>query len=189
MGPTVTDVGAASPSPSPATAPGASDDTAARAAAPATTVEVTVPPTAGVPAPGCVGPGHTAVIDRDRQRAWLCDGSLRSGPEFPVTTAISQPDPGIYQVIERDEVAVSSLDGQMAYLDQFVVFTHGKFRGARIGFHALPRTADGAVLQDPATVGELGRRGESAGCIRARPEDAARIWAWLAIGATVTVLT
>ena len=53
--------------------------------------------------PNCPTTPHAAVIDRDRQRAWLCDNGVAL-PEFVITTAIGPARPrdlpGLRQVDE-----------------------------------------------------------------------------------------
>jgi hypothetical protein len=142
-----------------------------------------------VRAAGCPDAGHGAVVDRARQRAWLCDGPFRAGPELRVTTAISQPLPGTYPVYAKVPVTTSTFGGHFSYLDDFVAFTHGLRTGARIAFHAVPRTRAGGYLQSFDSLGDLSRRGESSGCVRVLPAEAERVWAWLSVGDPVTVIT
>ena len=106
-----------------------------------------------------------------------------------VTTAFSQPLPGTYQVYAKDRLTTSRFGHGLSYLDDFVAFSKGRFSGARIAFHAVPRTAGGEYLQPFETLGQLDRRGQSAGCIRALPDDARRIWDWLDVGAPVAVIS
>jgi peptidoglycan hydrolase-like protein with peptidoglycan-binding domain len=55
----------------------------------------------------CAPTGRSAVVDRDHQRAWLCaDGSVTH--DMPMTSAISQPEPGTYEVYAKDRNAASS---------------------------------------------------------------------------------
>jgi lipoprotein-anchoring transpeptidase ErfK/SrfK len=44
-------------------------------------------------------------------------------------------------------------------------------------------------VQPLDTVGRLGVRGETSGCIRVLPEDAVRIWDWIAVGDEVHVIS
>jgi hypothetical protein len=138
---------------------------------------------------GCPAVGRAAVIDRDRQRAWLCEDSFRVGGEMPVTTAREQPRPGPYAVYAKDRVTTSTFGGRFSYLDHFVAFARGIYTGARVGFHAVPRSGAGVYFQPFESVGKLERRGESAGCIRLLPHDAVRVWDWLAIGDQVIVVS
>ena len=139
--------------------------------------------------PGAGTPGTSAVIDRARQRAWLCDGPYRQGDELRVTTAITQPDPGTYPVYAKVRMTTSTFGGHLSYLDRFVAFSYGWRTGARIAFHAVPRSAKGVPFQRLDTLGDLNRRGESSGCIRVHPDDAVDIWNWLSIGDKVVVIS
>lgn len=136
----------------------------------------------------CPATGHAAVIDRAAQRAWLCDAGLASA-KFPITTAANQPDPGSYRVYGKSKVTTSTFGGHFSYLDNFVAFTRGKFTGARIGFHAVPRTAGGAPYQPYDSVGTPAWYGASSGCIRVVPSQSLLIWNHLAIGDAVIVIT
>ncbi len=153
---------------------------------PVTTVPVaTVPPEPGA---GCAATGPSAAIDRDIQLAWLClDGYITT--EFPVSTAWSMPDPGVYQVYAKDLRTTSTFGGHITTLRNFVAFSYGERTGARVAFHAIPMLSDGSLVQPAESVGDLSRRGESSGCIRVVPEIAQLIWDTLSIGDTVTVLT
>lgn len=136
----------------------------------------------------CPDGRHAAVVDRANQRGWLCENG-RLAREFPLTSAWSQPDPGTYEVYARDMNAASTLSGEYSTMTHFVAFTRGKYKGARIAFHSVPKYADGRWVQPLDSVGDLGRRGDSAGCIRVLPEDAQRIWDWLAVGDEVRVIS
>jgi hypothetical protein len=172
--------------------------------APSTTVEpttTTVPPststtveptTTTVPAPvidpNCPTTPHGAVIDRDRQRAWLCDDGVAM-PEFVITTAVSQPDPGTYPVYAKAMNASSTFGGHRSTMTHFVAFTRGKRTGARVAFHTVPVLRDGEYVQPLDTVGTDEHHGDSAGCVRVLPEQGQVVWDWLQIGDEVRVIT
>jgi hypothetical protein len=176
--------------------------------APTTVVPTTVAPTTVAPttvAPTTVAPTttidqispylsafcpttpHAVAVDRDRQRAWLCEDG-RAVYEFPFTGAVTQPDPGTYPVYAKDLQAYSTLSGERSDMTHFVAFTYGKFQGARIAFHSVPVRRDGSFLQPLESVGDVSMRGQSAGCLRVLPDDAVRVWDWLAIGDEVRVI-
>jgi hypothetical protein len=131
---------------------------------------------------------HAAVVDRDRQMAWLCEMGVAMY-EFPFTGAITQPDPGTYPVYAKDLNASSSSSAGVSRMTHFVAFTYGKFRGARIAFHSVPTWSNGEWLQPLESVGDVARRGESAGCLRVLPDDAVRVWEWLSKGDEVRVIS
>lgn len=136
---------------------------------------------------GCQEEGTSAVVDRDRQRAWLCEDGFVTY-EFPITSAWTLPDPGDYPIYAKDMNATSNFGGHFSRMTHFVAFTYGKNTGARVAFHSVPTFTSGEFVQPLASVGDLGRRGESSGCIRVLPDDAVRIWDTLGIGDHVVVL-
>ncbi|MET0144676.1 MAG: L,D-transpeptidase [Ilumatobacteraceae bacterium] len=131
---------------------------------------------------------HGAVVDRAAQRAWLCDGGVVVR-WMPITSATDQPDPGVYEIYAEDVATTSRYGPRPSVLDHFVAFTRGKYEGARIGFHAVPRYDDGTLAQPLETVGAPELAGASSGCIRLRPDDAAFLFAVLTVGDQVHVIS
>jgi hypothetical protein len=164
--------------------------------APATTVAptTTIPdPTtttapAPVPDPNCPTTPHGAVIDRDRQRAYLCDNGFAL-PEFVITTALDQPDPGTYPVFSKSMNTSSRFGGHYSTMTHFVAFTRGEKTGARVAFHTVPVLRNGEFVQPLASVGTQMMFGASSGCIRVLPEQGPVIWDWLQKGDEVRVVT
>lgn len=136
----------------------------------------------------CTPVGHSAVVDRFNQRAWLCEGGVITRT-FPVTSAWTQPDPGTYAVYEKELDASSALSGRLSTMTHFVAFTHGKYQGARIAFHSVPVYTDGEYVQTLDSVGSDDMRGDSSGCIRVLPDDALVIWDFLQVGDAVVIAT
>jgi hypothetical protein len=136
----------------------------------------------------CAAEGRSAVVDRFNQRAWLCDAGAITRV-MPITSAWSQPDPGTYEVYAKDLNASSTLTGEYSTMTHFVAFTYGKFKGARIAFHSVPKYGDGEYVQPLDSVGTAELQGDSSGCIRVLPDDAELIWDLLDIGDTVTVVS
>ena len=150
---------------------------------------VWVPPPVPDPEPStCADIAHGAVIDREFQRSWLCtEGEISH--VFPITTAWDQPDPGDYEVEQKDMEASSILTGEYSEMTHFVVFTYGKYQGARVGFHSVPTYPGGEFIQPLESVGTAELRGESNGCIRVLPDDAQLIWDHLDFGDVVRVIS
>ena len=136
----------------------------------------------------CPESGRSAVVDRFNQRAWLCESGAIT-EVMPMTSAVSQPDPGTYEVYAKDLNASSNLSGEYSEMTHFVAFTYGKYQGARIAFHSIPKYSNGEFVQPLDSVGTQALFGASSGCIRVLPEDAEMIWSWLDIGDTVKVIT
>ena len=136
----------------------------------------------------CAGLDRMVVVDRFYQRAWTCqDGAIVD--EIPITSSWNQPDPGTYNVLEKDLEAASILSGEYSEMTHFVVFAEGEYSGARVGFHSMPTYRSGAFVQPLDTVGDLDARGASSGCIRLLPEDADMIWDFINVGDRVVVIT
>ena len=138
--------------------------------------------------PNCPTTPHAAVIDRDRQRAWLCDNGVAL-PEFVITTAREQPDPGTYPVFVKSMHASSRFGGHYSTMTHFVVFARGEEAGARVGFHTVPVLRTGEFAQPLASVGTQMEYGQTSGCIRVLPEQGQVIWDWLQKGDQVHVIT
>jgi hypothetical protein len=136
----------------------------------------------------CPATSHGAVVDRANQRAWLCtDGVIVR--VMPITSARSQPDPGVYAVYAEDMVTTSYYGPRPSTLDRFVAFTYGEEEGARVAFHAVPRYSDDTLAQPLESVGTQARFGDSSGCIRVRPVDSVAIWDHLSVGDEVHVVS
>ena len=136
----------------------------------------------------CPDAAHAVLVDRAAQRAWLCeDGALTQ--DFPMTSAWSQPDPGTYKVYAKDLNASSNLTGQYSTMTHFVAFTKGKYKGARIAFHSVPKYSNGEYIQTLESVGTEALHGASSGCIRLLPNDAVMVWDYLDIGDIVRVIS
>ena len=118
----------------------------------------------------CPNTAHGALIDRANQRGALCENGIITY-EFPLTTALSQPDPGTYPVYAKDMNASSTFGGHYSTMTHFVAFTRGKYKNARIAFHSVPKTNDGEYLQPLDSVGTEAQHGQSSGCIRVLPAD------------------
>jgi hypothetical protein len=136
----------------------------------------------------CPATSHGAVVDRNNQRAWLCtDGTIVR--VMAITSARSQPDPGVYAVYAEDMETTSYYGERPSTLDRFVAFTYGEEEGARVAFHAVPRYSDDTLAQPLESVGTQARFGDSSGCIRVRPVDSVAIWDHLAVGDQVHVIS
>ncbi|MBK9969569.1 MAG: L,D-transpeptidase [Acidimicrobiaceae bacterium] len=136
----------------------------------------------------CPDTPHGAIVDRANQRGALCEnGGITY--QFPITSAISQPDPGTYPVYAKDLNASSSFGGHYSTMTHFVAFTKGKYKGARIAFHSVPQLSNGEYVQTFESVGTPAQFGQSSGCIRVLPDDSVKIWDWLSIDDEVHVIS
>ena len=134
-------------------------------------------------------PGASAVVDRFNQRSWLCEpGEITD--VMPITSAISQPDPGTYEVYAKDLDASSTLTGEYSdddplrrvHLRQVPGCPHRVPQRPEVRERRLRATA--RQRRHPASCTAT-RRAASESC----PEHAELIWKWLDIGDTVIVVT
>jgi hypothetical protein len=136
----------------------------------------------------CLGLERGVIVDREVQRGWFCSDE-QVGDHFVLTSSDLQPDPGEYAVYAKDIQAWSWEFGPPSTMTHFVAFTRGKFQGARIAFHSVPKYSDGSWAQPLDSVGTLEHYGDSSGCIRLLPEDAVALWDFLDLGGTVRVVS
>lgn len=137
----------------------------------------------------CWGSGHSVVIDKAHQRAWLCDGSRQVGGAFRVTTHRYQPVRGTYRVFSKSGAVPIVFSGRKAYLDWWVGFAYGRYTNRTIGLHAVPRYASGGYGQAFSTVGSMAKYGVTGGCVREVPQQARTTYGWLRIGDRVVVIS
>lgn len=132
----------------------------------------------GLPAKS--GKGERIVFDMSDQRVWLVDGSGQVERTYLVSGSLHDNlQPGTYEVYSKSPTAVSfNGDETMKYM---VRFAHGA--NAAIGFHDVPRYADGSLVQTKAELGEP----QSAGCIRQWTDDAKALWDFADVDTKVVV--
>ncbi len=136
----------------------------------------------------CPSTAHGAIVDRANQRGALCENGAITY-QFPLTSAWSQPDPGTYPVYAKDMNASSNFGGHYSTMTHFVAFTRGKYKGARIAFHSVPKLSNGDWVMPLSGVGTAEYHGQSSGCIRVLPDDSVKIWDWLSNGDEVHVIS
>jgi hypothetical protein len=148
------------------------------------TPDASRPVVPGDPVPAdhrCPAAERAAVADKEMQRFWLCvEGKPVTGAR-PMTTGAwtyGLPPVGIYRVFAKLRWN-TGIHGER--LERFVAFYRTP-RNNRIAFHEV-------VHQDPVTVGDLDRRGASAGCFRLIESDSILVWDFLQIGDPVVVTT
>lgn len=164
------------------TAPATTDTTdPTSTTGPTSTTEPTGPSTSLPALPGCHPTGRSAVIDKSAQRFWLCRDGSPVTDRLPMTSGSVRyglPPVGSHTVYFKSSV----WSGGGYRLSRFVAFYRTP-RGNNIAFHQTVPT------QPEATIGELGWRGRSAGCIRLTSEDAQTVWDFLQVGDRVNVVT
>lgn len=141
---------------------------------------------AGIPAtlalPARSGAGRRIVYGASAQHLWIVAADGQVLRDYPVTGRIDRPGPGRYQVYSMSPASYNPI-AKVTFNDM-VRFARG-VTGAAIGFHSIPRWANGKPLQTPASLGLALGRG---GCIRQTNENAAYLYDWVKLGDRVVVL-
>jgi len=143
----------------------------------------TAPPQAPAPwplAPAASGSGRRIVYGGSAQRVWLVDQWNLVVDTYLVSGKRDTPAPGSYSVYSKSERAWAGHDG--ITMRWMVRFAHGQ--DLAIGFHSIPRFADGTPLQSEAQLGTY----RSSGCVRQADHKAERLYAWAPVGTRVVVL-
>ncbi len=134
-----------------------------------------------IPLPPDSGTGRRIVYSNSQQRVWIVEDDGSVADTYLVSGRQGVPDPGVYEVFSKSEIAYAGHDGiTMRYM---VRFTYAE-SGLAIGFHSIPNTAGGDPLQTEEQLGEF----HSAGCVRQSLGHSAALYEWADEGTIVHVL-
>lgn len=130
--------------------------------------------------PADSGTGRRIVFSQSGQRVWLVEASGTITDTYLVSGSLHDNlAAGTYAVqLHQMDATAYDYKSQMKY---FVQFTRGK--NAAIGFHDIPISNGGELLQ---TTAELGTP-LSSGCIRQHRPDAIKLWNFAPVGTKVVV--
>ena len=130
-----------------------------------------------------------AVVDRQAQRAWLCEvGAIVR--VMPITSAGDQPDPGDLRGLRRgpvDDVVLRA--GSRARSTTSWRSRAASTRAPASASTPCPATATARSPSRSRASAAPELFGASSGCIRLRPEDAAAVYDFLAVGHQVHVIS
>ncbi len=128
--------------------------------------------------PADSGTGHRIVYSNSQQRIWLvaADGFVLDS--YLVSGRKGQPAAGSYTVYSKSKHTSAHLGITMRYM---VRFAWGKVLS--IGFHEIPRYANGQRMQTEAQLGTF----QSAGCVRQDTVKARQLYYWAEVGTPVVV--
>ncbi len=134
----------------------------------------------GPPVPANSGSGRRIVYANAAQRVWLIEGDGSVFDSYLVSGRYRDPRPGDYAVFSKSRYAFAGHDG--ITMDWMVRFAHG--RRLAIGFHGIPKYADGRPMQTEDQLGTY----RSSGCVRQRLDKAEQLYHWAPVGTPVIVL-
>lgn len=159
--------------PPPAAPPAPVAASPAPAAAPA--------PRVALPAlPAASGGGRRVVYSNSAQRVWLVGADGVAIDSWLVSGRRGVPRPGNYSVFSRSPATTGQ--GGKVTMQYMVRFARG--RTLAIGFHSIPLRRNGSAIQSVEQLGTF----RSAGCVRQRVEDAAKMWEFAGVGTPVVVV-
>jgi hypothetical protein len=132
--------------------------------------------------PARSGAGRRVVYSLSGQRVWLVGASGHVQRSYLVSGKLRDPGPRAYRVYSKSRWTRSAVSPETMRL--MVRFTHGRHRGAPIGFHTIPRDRRGRPAQQVSQLGQP----ISHGCIRQRWSDALALWRFAHVGTRVVVI-
>jgi len=143
----------------------------------------TAPPQAPAPwpqTPPNSGAGRRIIYGGSAQRVWMIDEWNLVVDTYLVSGKANTPVPGTYSVFSKSERAWAGYDGiTMRWMIRFAQGTD-----LAIGFHSIPRDAQGRPLQTEAQLGTY----RSSGCVRQADHKAEALYRWAPVGTKVVVL-
>lgn len=131
------------------------------------------------PLPPNSGTGRRIVYSNPGQRVWLVESDGVVIRSYLVSGKRDVPPAGTYSVFSKSRRTSAGHDG--ITMDDMVRFAHGE--DLPIGFHGIPRDANGNPLQSDSDLGGF----RSAGCVRQSVSDASFLFDWAPVGTTVVV--
>jgi hypothetical protein len=134
------------------------------------------------PLPARSGSGRRIVYAERTAHVWVVGADGQVLRDYAVTGRVGRPRPAVYHVYSKSPTTSNPAEGLR--FDLMVRFARG-ITGARIGFHTIPRYADGRAIQSET---QLGTAIGAGGCVRQARADATWLYAWSRVGDTVVVL-
>ena len=139
------------------------------------------PPPRWPPVPEGAGEGRRVVYSNAQHRVWLVQGNGEVVDSWLVSGRKGVPSVGTYSVFSKSRH--SSARGGRVRMEYMTRFVRG--RRLAIGFHSIPvYRRDGRPIQGENELGQY----RSAGCVRQRNSDAAKMWEFASMGTTVVVV-
>lgn len=130
--------------------------------------------------PADSGTGRRVVFSQSDQRVWLVEANGAIANTYLVSGSTHDNlNPGTYAV-QLHQMDATAYDYK-SHMNYFVQFTRGK--NAVIGFHDIPVSNSGQLLQTAAQLGTP----LSSGCIRQNRPDAIKLWNFAPVGTKVVV--
>jgi lipoprotein-anchoring transpeptidase ErfK/SrfK len=143
-------------------------------------------PTKILTAPKNSGTGKRIIWDKSANQVWLVEKTGTVRCSYLVTDNDEDTPVGTYQVRSKSVWSSSVDEGRYWRLAHMVRFYLQPGHRLWIGFHAVPVSPSGQLIQPLSSLGKAGYR--SHGCVRQHPTNAANLFAFARIGTKVVVI-
>ena len=127
--------------------------------------------------------GKRIVYDKALMTVWLMNKKDEVVARYPVVGRWDRPAMGTYRIFSKSPMAYNP-NSKVTFANM-VRFTYGPDTKSPIGFHAIPRYADGSRMHP---VSALGLPIATGGCIRMSDKAAQEVYDFMKVGDLVVVL-
>jgi hypothetical protein len=137
-------------------------------------------------APSKSGHGKRIIWSKSANQVWLVEASGTVRCSYAVTDNDEKTPVGTYHVRIKSPMSSAVTDGKYWRLPHMVSFYLRPGHVLWIGFHAVPISPSGHLIQPLSSLGKAGY--SSHGCVRQHPVNAANLYAFSRIGTRVVVI-
>jgi lipoprotein-anchoring transpeptidase ErfK/SrfK len=127
--------------------------------------------------------GRRIVYDKALMTVWLVNKKDEVVGRFPVVGRWDRPVKGEYKIYSKSPSS-RNIESRVTF-NYMTRFAYGNDKKTPIGFHDIPKYADGRMMHG---IDQLGLPIASGGCVRLAPEDAKKLYKWSKVGDRVIVL-
>jgi hypothetical protein len=137
-------------------------------------------------APARSGSGKRIIWSKSANQVWLVEKTGTVRCSYVVTDNDEDTPVGTYQVRSKSAMSSSIDEGRYWRLAHMVRFYIQPGHRLWIGFHAVPVSPSGQLIQPMSSLGKPGYK--SHGCVRQNPTNAANLYAFAPVGTKVVVI-
>jgi lipoprotein-anchoring transpeptidase ErfK/SrfK len=127
--------------------------------------------------------GRRIVFDKALMTVWLVNRKDEVVGQFPVVGRPDRPVKGEYKIYSQSPSS-RNIESRVTF-NYMTRFAYGNDKKTPIGFHDIPKYADGRMMHG---IDQLGLPIASGGCIRMATKDAKQLYKWAKVGDRVIVL-
>jgi hypothetical protein len=127
--------------------------------------------------------GRRIVYDKALMTVWIVNKKDEVVGQFPVVGRPDRPVKGEYKIYSQSPSS-RNIESRVTF-NYMTRFAYGNDKKTPIGFHDIPKYADGRMMHG---IDQLGLPIASGGCIRMATKDAKQLYKWAKVGDRVIVL-